>query len=402
MPFDAETASSLTSYVAYVLTDQGADVAHQVVLASGGHEGALHGGGLSGAARLGTGALAARVVLAEIGNISLELACECVAEICRGGADVIVLGERSDMVTYRALRRAGALDYFAFPVSAEDILNTPVTLAAAPPPAPTPVLPAMAKSIGVIGSNGGVGASLLAQNLAFHAANTKGVNLRTALLDADFLFGSHALDLDRDETPGLFEALLAPGRVDDTYLNATMDHLRPQLSLYSNQVSVGQDLGALQAGLPALMPQMRGAFDAVITDLPRNLLSQAGDLPRHLDAVVVVIPAGFAGVNAASRLFKHLDREFQGLRLLPVLSEVRRDAGLSVKDVQTAIGRKLVATLPRCDAQVLRAHRDARPLIESQPRSPYAAAVRSIWEAVHTPPKDAAPKSASLLKRIFR
>ena len=165
------------------------------------------------------------------------------------------------------------------------------------------------------------------------------------------------------------------------------------------QIGMGQDATALQAGLPLLLSQLRGEFEALITDLPRGLLTQCRDLPQHLDAVVVVIPAGFAGVNAASRLMKHLAAQFPGLQLLPVLSEVRRDAGLSVKDIQTAIGRNLVATLPRCDAQITRAHRAARPVIDSHPRTPYATAVRSIWAATHATPKPAKP--ASLLKRIF-
>lgn len=402
MPFDAKTSSALTPCLAYVLSDQGAEVAYQVVLANGGHEGAVHGGGLSGAARLGHEALIARMVLVEIGNLSLDMACECVAEICRSGAAVVVIGERSDMATYRALRRAGAVEYFSFPITADDILALPGTVTEPPAAAPVAAPVAMATSIAVIGSNGGVGASLLAQNLAFHAAHPKGANQRTALLDADFLYGSHALDLDRDETPGLFEALLAPARVDDTYLNATMDHLGPQLALYSNQTSMGQDLAALQAGLAPLMPRLRSAFDILVTDLPRSLLSQARDLPQHLDAVVVVIPAGFAGVAAASRLFKQLDRDYPGLRLVPVLSEVRRDAGLSVKDVQTAIGRPLVATLPRCDAQILRAHRAARPMIESQPRSAYATVVRSLWATLQTKPDTSATrKGGSFLKRMF-
>ncbi|MGV8951356.1 MAG: AAA family ATPase [Cypionkella sp.] len=403
MPFDATTPTTLAPYVAYVCSDQGAAVAQAVVSASGGDRSSLHGGGLSGAARLGPDAFAARIVLAEIGNIPVDMACECVSEICRSGAAVIVLGERSDMATYRALRRAGATEYFAFPVNAEDVLATPFINLTHPTPAQAvPAPTAIAKSIAVIGSNGGVGASLLAQNLAYHSANPKGANLRSALLDGDLMFGSQALDLDRDETTGLVEALLAPDRVDATYISATMDHLHPRLSLYSHQISLGQDLAALHAGLPHLLSQLRGAFDAVITDLPREVLVHQRDLAQHLDAVIVVIPAGFAGVNAASRLCKQISAQHPDLRLLPVLSDLRPDAKLSIKDVQTALGRKVVATLPRCDAQMQRAHRAARPMIDLFPRSPYATAIRSLWAATTASPNPSAqPVRASLLKRII-
>lgn len=113
-------------------------------------------------------------------------------------------------------------------------------------PVPAPKSP----SIAVMGSNGGVGASLLAQNLAFHGAAPKGANRRMALLDADLQFGSQAIDLDRDETGGLYEALVAPDRIDATFLSATMDHLTETLSLYSHQIRAGQEAQSLEQACP--------------------------------------------------------------------------------------------------------------------------------------------------------
>ena len=90
----------------------------------------------------------------------------------------------------------------------------------------------------------------------------------------------------------------------------------------------------------------------MITDLPRSLVFQRSDLARHLDAVVVVIPAGFAGVNAASRLIKPVTAQKPDLRILLVVSDLRRDAGLSLKDIRATIGHDIVTTLPRCDTLV--------------------------------------------------
>ncbi|MFP7570264.1 CpaE family protein [Marivita sp. S2033] len=402
MPFDSSASQKLAPYLAYVCTDQGAAVACAVVEQSGGSTSALHGGGLSGAARLGSGAPQAATVLAEIGNIPVEMACECVTEICRTGVNVIVVGEQTDLATYRALRRAGALEYFGFPVSAAEIL-------AARPEEPMrdnivqmPLERRKSPSIAVMGSNGGVGASLLAQNLAFHLAGAKGANLRTALLDADLHFGSQAIDLDREETDGLFEALLAPDRLDDTFIAATMDHLTERLSLYSNQISIGQDAAPYERGLRGLVSQLRKEFGALVADVPRATMIQNDDLVQQFDALVLVIPAGFSGVNAASRIIKRLAAQNPDLRIVPVLSDIRRDAGLSLKDVQKTIGLPVVATLPRCDAQLARAHRAARPLIELYPRSPYAQAVRVIWSALQSSPKPSAkPAARPLLKRFF-
>lgn len=115
MPFDSATSQGIARFAAYVCTDAGAALARSVVQHGGGDSRAVHGGGLSGAARLCADVPLALTVLAEIGNIPLDLACECVREICRTGAKLVVLGEQDDMETYRALRKAGATEYFPFP-----------------------------------------------------------------------------------------------------------------------------------------------------------------------------------------------------------------------------------------------------------------------------------------------
>lgn len=407
MPFDAATKTALAPFAAYVCTDQGAALAREVFAETGNGDGAVNGGGLSGAARVLSGPLKGQTVIAEIGNIPVDMACECITEICRSGADIIVLGDHNDLATYRSLLAAGALEYFEFPVTARDILEVQAKGQPASPAAHNnvvqmPIKPTQSPSIAVIGSRGGVGASLLAQNLACYGSAAKGSNLHVGLLDADLQFGTQAIDLDRDETGGLFEALLAPERIDDTFINATMDHVNDHLSLFSHQVGAGQDAAPYEGGLARLIAPLRAHLDAVVTDVPRTLILQQSSLIDQFDTLVLVIPAGFAGVNAASRLIKRVTAQNPDVRILPVVSDLRRDAALSAKDIRTTIGQDIVASLPRCDAQMTRAQRAARPMVEHQPRSPYTKAVATIWNAAMTQPKGAdASQPKSLLKRLF-
>ncbi|KIN71540.1 AAA family ATPase [Sulfitobacter guttiformis] len=405
MPFDANVNHTTVHIAAYVCTDEGAAVARSVLETSVGDSDDLHGGGLSGAARVCTEENAPLIILAEIGHIPVEMACECVTEICRTGTDVIVLGAQSDITTYRALIKAGALEYFALPVTAEEILSVQRSVPASLVPEPAAAAPEFitkTMSIAVVGSNGGVGASLLAQNLGFHAAAAKGAALRTALIDADLRFGSQAIDLDREETVGLFEALMSPDRIDETFIAATMDHLNDRLSLYSHQVRIGQDARTYEAGLSGLYSPLCAEFDVVITDVTRDHLMQQPELARRFDVLVLVIPTGFSGVNAARRLIDALAAQAPDLRIIPVLSDLRKDAKLSQKDVAKTIGHAIAATLPRSDVPLMRAHRAARPLIEMQPRGAYAKSVAAIWAKASARPAPAAKsKRLPLLKRIF-
>ncbi|MEQ8899741.1 MAG: hypothetical protein RID11_02410 [Roseovarius sp.] len=399
MPFDDQNKQTV-AFEAYMCTDEGAAVAKSVLSETGKSMQSLHGGGLSGAARLLSETEPGTIVLAELGLLSISMACECVEELRRANISVIVLGTYNDLATYRALRHAGALDYYPFPVSAQDILSASLT--PAPPPSPAVVVPGVKHglSIGVIGCKGGVGASLLAQNLAAYASAPKGARRRTALLDADLEFGSQAIDLDRDETRGIFDALSAPSRVDRTFLSATMEHLSDTLSFYSGQVRAEQNAHTYEPGIKTLVPRLREEFETVIADLPRGTVMRQPDLIGAFDKLILVLPAGFAGVNAASRLMAQLRNDHPDFPVLTVLSDIRQDAGLPVKDIETTLNITLTATLPSCAAALAKAHKAAKPLVALQPRSPWAKAVRGIWDQAQQAPADA-PKQRKKRKGLF-
>lgn len=399
---------AVPGWAAFVCTDEGAGLARAAFDLLELPESALRGGGLSGAARISGTAPVAQRLLVEMGKLSVEMACDAVTEIRASGAEVVVLGHDQSLDTYRKLRRAGALDYLALPALPEDIIALDEQLDAAPQVATlAPVQPQTPRVpvIGIVGASGGVGASQLALNLAIQASRAKGQPCRTALVDADLRFGSLALDLDTAETPGLIEALSAPSRVDGTFLDATMLALTETLSLYACQPGGSAALDNMDAALPHLVTPLRDSFDAVVLDLPRAVLLSEPQLARDLDALIMVVPAGYAGINAACRLTWRLRQAVPDLRLVPVVSELRRDAGLSVCDMSEALEREIAAVLPRCDAPMHRAHRAGKALVEMQPRSRYAKVLSGLWSEVTSPAKanvqsDKAPRRLAF-KALF-
>ena len=384
-------------FAAFVCTEPGAALARDVIASSGAPSGALLGGGLSGAARAAPNAMGAKMLLTEL-DVPVDQACRNVSALRKGGTNVIVFGQDPSIHTYRALRDAGALEYFPMPVSAEEILGFEIVT----PDAANLSRPVghSHRAIGVIGTNGGVGASAFAASLAHLASMSGPSGAKTALVDADMQFGSISLDLDREGTPGLRDALSGPDRIDRTFLDVTMDHLSDTLSLYSYADVLQQSDPVAPVGWSTVMQHVTQEFSTTFVDLPRSLVVQTPDLLTGLDAAILVVPAGYAGVNAAVRLVGFLQSEAPNLSLCLVLSEVRKDAQLSSKDIAKALGLDLVAVLPRCDAQMLRAQRKARTAVELYPRAPYAKACKAVLDQL-APVKDADHPSPSLMRRIF-
>lgn len=388
---------TLLPIAAYVCTEEGADVARTVVTATGAGDAGLKGGGLSGAARLCLEAPISNLLVTELGNLSSNDACECVREIRQTGAEVIVIGHVTDISTYRALRNAGALEYFQFPVSAEEILAVQQQK---PANDPDPVTP-KAMSIGVVGATGGVGASVFAHNLAYIASDK---DKNTALVDGDILFGSQAFDLNCKGSPGFIEALAAPDRVDGTFLSATMEKVSDTLSLYAHQISSPQDAKRLDASLSALLPPLRASFDMVVLDLQRKAFLEQPELLDQLSMLVIVLPAGFSGVNATARILNYVKQMRPDLATYIVLSNLRKGAALSRKEIEQALSAPINAVLPRSDAPIQKAQNTGKPLCAIDKRSAYSKAVQGAAKDItrgQALAKDAKASRGGLLGRMF-
>ncbi|WP_146636308.1 AAA family ATPase [Nioella nitratireducens] len=316
----------------------------------------------------------AGVVVVEVGKMPLDMACESVAELAKFGSDVLVVAQSATPDTYREFRRAGAEDFFTFPVKLADVLQV-VQRRGKHDIQPSPPT---AQIVGVISTRGGVGGSLLAGNLAATAATDRSRSV--ALVDLDFRFGTLATDLNQDVTSGLFEALSAPERIDRTFLDASMAAVTPNLMMYSGQAGLEQDLASYEGALSDLVNRMSPMFDTIVLDIPRETAARHPQVLAALGHIVLTFPPGFAGLNTFSRIAAQCVQHAPQARIVPVLSEVRQDAKISRKDLAKALQTKLTHILPRSEAQITKAQVKGKPLVTMLPRARYSKAVRSLWQ----------------------
>ena len=129
---------------------------------------------------------------------------------------VIAIGSVNDIALYRELIDGGVSDYLVKPVSEKALIEAIVRERTPAQPTEPAAEKSTANLIAVIGTRGGIGASTIAANCAWIAAQEH--KHQTTLLDLDLQFGTVALALDIEPTRGLREALENPTRIDSLFL----------------------------------------------------------------------------------------------------------------------------------------------------------------------------------------
>lgn len=382
--------ASLRRIEAFVISEEGRDAIAQLMQGAGlAHDAVtIQTGTLETVSRLAGLTPFGDVMIAELGNGSRDTNLDAVREIVGEGVDLVLLGRENDVATYRAFIAAGGRDYCVLPLDRDcappDVLTAPAVQST--------VKPAQGRMIGVCGVSGGVGASLLATNLAValtvgsgKKANEQARANRVGLLDADLVFGSLAVDLDMETTQGLRDAFLTPERVDSTFLQATMTEVQPGLSVYAAEFTETDQLLAFELGLQGLLQTLKGEFSTTVVDLPRRLVVQDNALLDELDDIIFVLSPGFGAVRAAGRLMDRLGHRVSTTKVWHVLSHTRRDAGLSAKEITTALDRKITLELPLSASDIASASIKGVPLQFFSPRGAYARTIKRFAQQLCQP-----------------
>ncbi|WP_092996949.1 CpaE family protein [Rhizobium sp. NFR07] len=196
---------------------------------------------------------------AEPRNLLAELAP--LAEVCDPSTRVIIIGRYNDISLYRDLVRNGISEYLVAPVAMADMMAAISSIFVDPDAEP------LGKSIAFIGAKGGVGSSTVAHNCAFGISSL--FSTETILADLDLPFGTANIDFDQDPTQGIAEAVFAPERLDEVFLDRLLTKCSDHLSLLA---------------APSLLDRAydfeNGAFQPVIEILQRSAPMAVLDIPH--------------------------------------------------------------------------------------------------------------------------
>jgi pilus assembly protein CpaE len=216
------------------------------------------------------------------------------ANVCDAGTRVIVIGRHNDVVFYRELIRRGISDYMIAPVSTIDVVRTICSLFSAPDSKP------VGKILAVVGAKGGVGASVIAHNIAWAVA--RDMHLDSVIVDLDLPFGTAGLDYNQDPPQGVADAVFAPDRVDTAFIDRLLSKCTDHLSLLAAPATLDRvyDFGA--EAFDPIIDVLRASVPYVVLDVPHQWSAWTRRALICADDILVVAAPDLANLRNAKSI----------------------------------------------------------------------------------------------------
>jgi len=281
-----------------------------------------------------------QLLLVDISGVDLPLSkIQILADVCEPGTNVVALGDRNDVGLYRDLLEIGVSNYLVKPLTRE-LLGRVLSPKTAPSDATKAALK-LGKIVAFVGARGGVGATTLAGNLAWHLANRQG--RRVALVDLDLQHGDAALLFNAELTPGFRDALANPLRLDHILLDRTMTQVGERLFVLGSVEPLHENVQITPGAIDTLFASLRSQFHYIIVDAPRTPAPAYRRALEMADRRVIVVDQTMRSMRDGVR-FANLFEDDRNVFVVNRVGEFRQ--ALSLPDVQKVLQVKPSSLIP--------------------------------------------------------
>jgi len=258
---------------------------------------------------------------------------------------VLVIGEANDLTLYREITRGlGAGEYLAKPLTRDVVARFFGPLVRGQSPAAEQVFGG--QFITVTGACGGVGASVIAANLAWQLATA--ARRHTVLLDGDLYRGTAALLLQADPGEGLRKALEFPERIDMLLAERAAQPVTDRLHVLSSQDPFDYCVQYAPGAAGEMLAALRRRYNFVIADAPCQPAPFCRDLLTAADRRVLVLTPTLPALRDTLRLLAlpcHGDT-------IVVLNRLGMTGGLKRHQVEDALRHPPDIVIPDLPRQV--------------------------------------------------
>jgi pilus assembly protein CpaE len=274
-------------------------------------------------------------------------ALESLSDVVEPDVHVLLIGEFNDVNFYRhATRILGVKEYLFKPITRDMVARHfgPVIMNRSRRPETLQG----GRVVTITGARGGVGASTIAANLAWHLG--KRANRHTVLVDADLYRGTCALLLNAKSGAGLKTALETPQRIDELFIERSAQPVTERLHVLSGEENLTDAINYEPGAANRLIETLRRRYNFIVIDAPFSGLALHRDLLMLGHQRILVLEPTLAGVRDALRLLALPNGPLQVHRGLLVLNRVGRPGMLTRQQTENALKMKVdvaISDLPR-------------------------------------------------------
>lgn len=332
-------------------------------------------GGIAQARRIFEKRLTPSLLIVEVstkGEVLLQ-ELESLADVCDPKTKVVVIGVENDIGLYRTLMGRGIAEYLVGAITPLAYVATIQKLFT------QDAATQLGKVYAFMGAKGGVGASTLAQNVAWTIAEEQGSP--TLLLDLDFRFGSAAVNLDLKPVTGLEKYVSESDKLDAALLDRLIVQRGDHLSVLPGFADPLGDVEPAPEAIERLIEIARASFPHVVVDLPQDWSVANRDALTSADEVIVVATPDLPNLRNVRVLMQRL----RSLRpndapphLVLNLCRMPRRKEIFADKFAKSIGAEKYATIAFDSAIFGSAAADGRAIREQAPRSKAQASIQHL------------------------
>lgn len=322
---------------------------------------------------------------------------DALADVCVAGTKAIVVGYTNDVAVYRELMNRGVSEYIVAPIEPMSIITSISHLYH------DPGANKFGRSLAFIGTNGGVGSSTIAQNVAATIARTCGCDV--ILADLDLPFGTASLSFDMHHSHGIAQAVKDGGRFDDALLERLLTKCEDHLQVLTAPATLQEPYDLEENAFERVLDVAQSNVQFVVLDVPHIWTSWAKKTLISADEVVITAIPELASLRNAKSLVDLL-KEARPNDAAPklVLNQigVPKRAEIEPEKFAAALGIEPIACIPFDPSTVSTAAIDGKRIADVSARSVVAKSFAEMVQIISGRSLNKRPESRSAWSRLWR
>lgn len=258
--------------------------------------------------------------------------------------------------------------------------------------------------ITVVGTSGGVGATLITTNLAVELAALAGGQV--TVVDLDHRFGQVATLLDVEPKYTLADLCSSPEQLESQVIGRALAKHASGVRVLSRPANLPEADTITAAASMGVFANLIQLNEYVLADGPTRFDVGGKSILALSDVTLAIVQPLVPCIRNALRLFDSLrEHGFNLDRIKLICNRMGPASGhLSVNDITETLGLKAFASLPDDWATASGAINLGEPLLTYSPKSKLRIAIQEIAQRLHNPDSQADDRNTckqSLIGRIF-